>query len=343
MKPMLRLMRDDPFFELDLVACDMHTDPRFGETVREAEADFDVSKIGGITGGDRPQVLGYIAEVFARRMKRKRPDLLMLYGDRGESLAAATVATEMCIPIAHLQGGDRSGTMDNRRRHAISMLSDLHFVSNEQSRNNLYGIIHGIHVVGDSHLDPIFDGDFETMDYIHSCYLDLDPDKPIYIILFHPDPTDPRDDNLIFRNIMDAVDDLERQFVIIYPCSDPGWEKLVKAINWFRGHENIQIHKNLPSRTFLGLMNCADMIIGNSSAGIIEAPYMDLVALNIGNRQKGRLQSNNVINCGHTIQEIKSCFELAEHLGRQHYPYEKLYGNGATGKRIVNILKEWKQ
>tara|TARA_Y100000310_G_C20663773_1_gene806292 strand:+ start:52 stop:723 length:672 start_codon:yes stop_codon:yes gene_type:complete len=223
------------------------------------------------------------------------------------------------------------------------MLSDLHFVSNEQSRNNLYGIIHGIHVVGDSHLDPIFDGDFETMDYIHSCYLDLDPDKPIYIILFHPDPTDPRDDNLIFRNIMDAVDDLERQFVIIYPCSDPGWEKLVKAINWFRGHENIQIHKNLPSRTFLGLMNCADMIIGNSSAGIIEAPYMDLVALNIGNRQKGRLQSNNVINCGHTIQEIKSCFELAEHLGRQHYPYEKLYGNGATGKRIVNILKEWKQ
>ena len=338
-RPMLRLMRDDPEFDLDLVTCDMHHREEFGDTWREVKEDFpDYNSISPRKGWTRPEELGSIARDMAIGLEDRRPDLLMLYGDRGESLAAAMVATEMCIPIAHLQGGDTSGTMDDRRRHAISQLSTLHFVSNTQSYCGVTDreIFDNVYEVGDSHLDPIFDVDYDTPSQV---MMDLDlNNNPIIIVLHHPDPTDRIDDNLYFRNIMDAIDDPEKQFVLIYPCSDPGWEKVVQSILWFRGHENIQIHKNLPSRTFLGLMNIADCIVGNSSAGIIEAPYLDLPCVNVGDRQDGRLHADNVQHADHQVECIEVAFQTACKLKP---PFKKLYGNGATGKRIIAHLKEW--
>ena len=333
-------MRDDPFFQLDLVACDMHLDERFGHTIREIEEDFEVSSLATVPAS-RPRELGYLASSIARHLEVNKPDLLMLYGDRGESLAAALVATELCIPIAHLQGGDLSGTMDNRRRRAISQLSDIHFVSNTASCTRVkyhLGRMGNVHVVGDSHLDPIYDGDFDTMDQVCKD-LNLMRDFPIVIVLHHPDPTDSVDGYRYIQNIMDAIVGHRRQFVMIYPCSDPGWERCVQALKYFEVLGSVQIHKNLPSRQFLGLMNIASCIIGNSSCGIIEAPYADLACVNVGNRQKGRLCSNNVIHAGAGVDEIRTAFELALKLKP---PFDKLYGNGATGKRIVNILNEWK-
>jgi len=350
MKPMLRLIRDDPYFELDFVAGDMHLREDFGNTLDEIQDEFDVTPLELAyklpdTKYHRACQISYHTELVAKHLEKSEPDLLMLYGDRGETLAAAIAALEFNVPIAHLQGGDTSGTMDDRRRRAITALADLHFVSHDKAADSVSDQLNladdRIFVVGDSHLDPIFDGELYSMDKVMK-ELTLMRDFPIIIVLFHPDPTDPRDDNLTFHNIMDAIDDIDKQFVIIYPCSDPGWKKIVKAIHWFDEHPNIQIYKNLPSPLFLGLMNCASVIVGNSSCGLIEAPYMDLPCVNVGNRQKGRLQSTNVINVGHTSHEIDSGFQLAMYLKRNHMPFEKPYGNGATGKRIVNILKrEW--
>jgi|TARA_Y100000310_G_scaffold345664_1_gene467925 UDP-N-acetylglucosamine 2-epimerase (non-hydrolysing)/GDP/UDP-N,N'-diacetylbacillosamine 2-epimerase (hydrolysing) len=339
MRPMLRLMRDDPDIRLHILACDMHTNKEFGRTISEIEEDFEC--IFPIISSDiRLYGLGGIATLVARHLTAHKTDLLMLYGDRGESLAAAMVATEMCIPIAHLQGGDNSGTMDNRRRYALTQLADINFVSNEQAeecvKDTTYPGQASIHVVGDSHLDPIFEKDYDDKLKIMQ---DLDlHDGPIIIVLHHPDPTDKFSGYEYIHRIMDAIDDVGRQIVMIYPCSDPGWEGVVEAINWFKGHENIQIHKNLPSRTFLGLMNIADCIVGNSSCGIIEAPYLDLPCVNVGHRQDGRLRGDNVIQASHKVSNIGSAFAWAM---EARPPFEKLYGNGATGKRIINHLKEW--
>jgi GDP/UDP-N,N'-diacetylbacillosamine 2-epimerase (hydrolysing) len=342
MRPMLRLMRDSEEFELDLVACDMHTDERFGDTVTEMDREFQPIRLVNDPGLTRPEQISEIASNMATFLESHRPDLLMLYGDRGESLAAAMVATEMCIPIAHLQGGDRSGTMDDRRRHAISHLADLHFVSNEDSGRYLAGImpikaVPNIKLVGDSHLDPIFEMDYLTK--AETCgELELDPMMEKYIVLLHPDPTSPIDDDLVLANIMDAIDSIERQIVMIYPCSDPGWEKVVKQIHWYNGHQNIQIFKNLPSRTFLGLLAAADCIVGNSSCGLIEAPYLDTPCVNVGHRQDGRLCPESVWNCNHKTDQIEAAFDAARYA---QPPFKKLYGNGATGKRIINHLKEY--
>jgi GDP/UDP-N,N'-diacetylbacillosamine 2-epimerase (hydrolysing) len=342
MRPMLQLIRDDPDIDLRLTACDMHTSPsEFGSSLDEIKEEFEVWPIAWDSGKcERSQYLGHLTTCLWREFSAFKPDLLMLYGDRGESLAAAMVATEMCIPIAHLQGGDTSGTMDNRRRYAISALADLHFVSTEKAANNLWnkvGLTTNVHVVGDSHLDPIF-----LVDYAHTAEvyaaLNLETDKPVFIVLHHPDPTDRIPGSQYLTNIMDAIDDPDRQIVIIHPCSDPGWQGVVAATNWYRGHPNIQIHKNLPSRMFLGLMAIADCIVGNSSCGLIEAPYLDLPCINVGNRQNGRLQSDNVISCEHSVKGIEFAFEMACQLKP---PFKKLYGNGAAGIRILNHVKEW--
>jgi UDP-N-acetylglucosamine 2-epimerase len=168
--------------------------------------------------------------------------------------------------------------------------------------------------------------------------LDLDLTKPIIIILHHPDPTDRIPGERYINNIMDAIDDIDRQIVMIYPCNDPGWERVVKAIEWYRGHPNVQIHKNLPSRMFLGLMAIADGIIGNSSCGIIEAPYLDLPCVNVGKRQDGRLRGDNVVQASHKVSNIEAGLACALKLKS---PFKKLYGNGATCIRILNHVKEW--
>ena len=339
MRPMLRTMRDDPDFDLSLIACGMHLNDNFGYTVKEIEEDFQIDYLIPPELEERPAYLGSVARNLAAKFEWKRPDLLILYGDRGESLAAAMVATEMCIPIAHLQGGDISGTMDDRRRYAITALADLHFVSCTESAKEVWkaGAKSNVFEVGDSHLDPIFNMEYETRDTIYSM-LDLDPKKPIFIVLHHPDPIDRTSGYQYIHSIMDALDDLDRQFVMIYPCDDPGWEKCVKAIEWFKGHDNIQIHKNLPSRTFLGLMAAASCIVGNSSAGIIEAPYLDLPCINVGNRQHGRLRSNNVVDASNFVDIASAWHDIQESM---RPPYEKLYGNGATGLRIIEQLREW--
>lgn len=340
MRPMLRAMRDDPFFELDLVACDMHANKMSGGSLNEITEDFRVSVIPSTE--IHVDNLGKIATYFSMYWEDAKPDLLMLYGDRGESLAAAMIATELCIPIAHLQGGDISGTMDDRRRDAITALSDLHFVSHKEASYRVVatlGSSANVYIVGDSHIDPILFNDYDDAASVAE-HLSLDPSQQIVIVLHHPDPTDRIDGGRYISNIMDAIDDgIERQIVMIYPCSDPGWKDVVRAIDWYRGHPNIQIHKNLPSRTFLGLMAIADCIVGNSSCGIIEAPYLGLPAVNVGHRQDGRLCSDNIYHATHEVYSIEDAFFRATHEVRP--PYKQLYGTGNTGDAIIRYLKEW--
>jgi GDP/UDP-N,N'-diacetylbacillosamine 2-epimerase (hydrolysing) len=334
---MLRGMRDDPYFQLDLVACDMHGGELAGGSLNEITEDFKVSVIAD--SGSHIDNIGRIALYLASYWEMRKPDLVVLYGDRGEVLSAAMMATELCIPIAHLQGGDTSGTMDDRRRDAIADLSSMHFVSCKKSQSKLLArsIQGNMYIVGDSHLDPIISHDYADTAEVYAS-LNLETDKPVVIVLHHPDPTDPTSGAEYTSRIMDAIDNMDRQLVLIHPCNDTGYEDCVKALNWYRGHDNIQIHKNLPSRLFLGLMAISDCIVGNSSCGIIEAPYLDLPCVNVGHRQRGRLRSNNVIDVGSNVHQIEKAFFDARNLIG---PFDKPYGDGSTGEKIITHIKEW--
>src|ERR1700689_768677 len=198
MKPMLRLLRDDPAFELQLVVTDQHVSERFGRTVQEIETEFPVAAAVDMDQKDdkpesRARALGICLQGMADTLARLKPDLCVPYGDRGEVLAAATAATALNIPIAHIQGGDISGSQDEIIRHAVTKLSHLHFPSTEESAERIRRMGEEdwrIHVVGDNHIDLIAAGEYaQPAEVMRELGLDLT--HPVIVVLQHSETTAP--------------------------------------------------------------------------------------------------------------------------------------------------------
>jgi len=344
MKPMLTLLRDDPHFDLCLVATDMHLRHEFGHTVDEIKKDFpnvreEILYDTGRTAASRVWALGDLQSEMSSIFEIKKPDCLVLFGDRGESLVAATAALHMSIPIANIQGGDRTGGIDNSIRFAISAMSTYHFVSCQDSEYRLQlssgrqrSRMPNIYIVGDLHIDAIL-----NMNKTH----EPEGGPGIIIVIYHPETGpggfNPREG---ITEVLDAIFPLrieKRKVVCIYPCSDPGYKDIVSVLEELPVGGNISVHKNMEQDDFLNLLSRADLIVGNSSCGIIEAPYLGVPAVNVGNRQRGRLRCGNTMDCGTRSHDIRLCIEAAHRLKR---PFDRPYGDGHAGEKIVNILRE---
>ena len=349
MKPMLEALKNTPEIELQLVVTDQHLNPSFGMTVNEVEKDFSVAakvdmKQEGGELKDRSKALGVCVMGLTDVFERLRPDLCILYGDRGEVLSAALVATTMRVPIVHLQGGDLSGSIDDQMRHAITKLSHLHLVSNNLSAQRIIRMGEEpsrVHVIGDNHIDSIVKGNYAGSEKI-SMELDLDLTKPILVVLQHSETTEPDKSYQQMVETLSAVSDFNGQTVVIYPCSDSGYQGVVTAINEFEHLKNFRIRKNLDAEIFWGLLGVASVLIGNSSAGIVETPCFGLPAINIGRRQIGRLCADNVLHVSHSRDEIyfaiKKCLcddlfisKAAECINP--------YGDGTAGEKAANLIK----
>lgn len=349
MFPMLRAIQDDPGLRLSLIVTDQHLNQRFGNTVDEVTRDFPVvTPIDlGQTGGsprERTRALGTgltkMADVFADLA----PDLLVLYGDRGESVIAAVAAINLGIPIAHIQGGDVSGNVDEPVRHAITKLAHLHFPSNEESAARISAMGEEdwrIRVVGDNHVDPIVAGTYTSAAVVRRRY-DVPEGARPFILIYHPETTSHRDGHADMRRILETVLAGGRRTIIIYPCSDQGYEEILRAIGEVEGGPNVSVHKNIEAPDFHGLLAIAAALIGNSSAGLIETPYLGIPAINIGGRQKGRRHAENVIHCGHDADEIAAALAMvvgdgafAERVATCSRPF----GDGMAYQRIVDALR----
>lgn len=346
MKSILTLLRDDPYFDLCLVATDMHLSEEFGYTIDEVDKDFpDTVRIKlkdtGRELASRAWALGELQSSLVTEFEAQGPDCIVLFGDRGESLVAATAALHMSIPIAHIQGGDRTGGIDDSIRFAISAMSTHHFVSCNNSADELEDTVlnpENIRIVGDLHIDAI-----RCMNKTPDGNKTHEPEggPGIIIVIYHPETGpgafDPGDG---MREITEAIAltaDWDNRVVIIYPCSDPGCKDIVEVIESFPSDYRLQVHKNMEQDDFLNLLSRAELIVGNSSCGIIEAPYLGISAVNVGNRQRGRLRCGNTMDCGTKSHDIKLCVEAAHRLKR---PFEQPYGDGHAGEKIVDILRE---
>ena len=349
MRPMLRAIADDPKLRLSLIVTDQHINPAFGATVSEIERDFVVAAAVDMeqTGGrsrDRARALGVCATRMAEVLADLKPDILVLYGDRGEVLATAMVAINLGIPIAHLQGGDISGNVDEPMRHAVTKLSHIHFTSNEDSAARIRALgeeERRIHVVGDNHVDPIVAGSFSDAAKVRRRY-DIKEDARPIIVLYHPETTRLRDGYGDMRCILEAVLARGIRTVVIYPCSDRGYDDIVCAIEEVRNHPNASVHMNIEAPDFHGLLAIAAAIVGNSSAGLIETPYFPVPAINVGERQKGRKNVENVIHCRCDREDVAKALDtalgdaqFAERVARCGRPF----GDGRAYLRIVESLK----
>lgn len=351
--PLMREIADDSSLELQILLGDMHASRKFGSTANEVKDFFPKSKITltdiGSGRGDTPVIraenLGVCLAKAARILKKLSPDIVLVHGDRGEHLMVAFAAQNLGIPVAHTQGGDISGNIDDIIRHAITKLAHLHFPETQESAERILKMGEEpwrVRVVGSTYVDRIKNGEYTLAQTAREKY-GLGRDEKYLIVLFHPDTYLSRQENYrVAKNVMDAVHSFGVNSVVVYPCSDPGYEGVIKAIQERRAPIRFRVFKNIPNFDFLGLMSEASVFIGNSSSAIIEAPYFKLPAVNVGKRQEGRARERNVVDADYTVSDIKKKIKYAltdrsfrASLASCGYRL----GDGTAGKKIVSVLQ----
>jgi GDP/UDP-N,N'-diacetylbacillosamine 2-epimerase (hydrolysing) len=311
MKTMLHTIDKSDKMHLSLIVTDQHVNSKFGYTVSEIERDFSIAAIVDMEqeGGSphqRSRALGTCLTKITDVLTDILPDIIILYGDRGEVLSTALAAVTLRIPIAHIQGGDVSGNVDEVMRHAITKLSHIHFPSTKNSQKRILSMGEEswrVCVSGDNHIDAIVAGNFTSKDVLQQRY-NIDTNMSPIIVLLHPETTRLRDGYVDMKILMDAVLEENRRTFVIYPCSDHGYEDIIRAINEYKYFKGVSIHKNIDAEDFWGLMDMSSLMIGNSSAGLIETPYCHIPAINLGQRQNEREHSNNVIHADFNYNKI---------------------------------------
>ena len=347
--PTMEAIQRSHELSLQLVVTDQHLYDRFGKTVTEVEARFPVAAAidmeqEGDSNEDRARAVGRCLTKAAEVLADLSPDILLVIGDRGEVFAACIAAHNMRVAIAHVQGGDISGSLDEPVRHAITKLAHLHFPSTQASADRIIAMGEEpwrVHVAGDTHIDQVFLGDITPEAALRSTYSVPNGD-PFLLVLQHSDSTVPDMAAKHMAETVAAVEATGIRALLVYPCSDQGFEGIISEIEKASGTPNISVHRNIPAPDFIGLEKLATCIVGNSSAALIEAPYFGLPSVNVGERQKGRERVANVMDVPYDRRAIQAAIErgisdtvLRDSLVTVNPPF----GDGTAYSRITEVLE----
>lgn len=347
-RPIVRLVDEDPELRYSLLVVSQHLLPTFGYSVEEIEregieiSDRLYSILDGYTPATMAKSTGVLMLSLTDSFVRLRPDWVLVLGDRGESLAAAYVAATMNIPVAHVQAGERSGNIDGMTRHAITRFANLHFASGPEAAERLARMGEEefrIHTVGAPQLDELLHGELASREEVAERF-ELDLDRPVLLVLQHPVTEQFGEGVEQMRETLEAVCELEQQTVLIFPNSDAGSEDVRRMIERYH-RPFMRVERNLPHRLYGGLMRVASAIVGNSSSGIIEAPLMELPAVNIGERQRERARAGNVIDVPHDRRAIADALRraISPDFRTQMNGESPYVGDGHVSERIVEILR----
>jgi len=352
LRPVLEGIRRAPDFDLVLFVAGMHLDAGFGSTWREIEADgFAIAeRIAMLEPGDSPEAVaastGRGVEGFAHAFARQRPDLLVVLGERFEMLAAAVAALPFALPVAHIHGGEVSeGAMDNQIRHAITKLAHLHFASAEVHARRIAQMGEEpwrIHAVGGPGLDRVATLEPLSREALGR-ELDVPADGPWLLVTFHPVTLEYRDTTSHVDELLAALEKTDGTLVITYPNADTSGRFIIERLEEFAARHpgRCRLSRNLGDRLYLSLLRHADVMVGNSSSGLIEAPSFSLPVVNIGARQRGRLRGANVIDVEPERGEILRGIEAAQApaFRARARAAANPYGDGHAAPRIVEVLR----
>lgn len=334
----------------EFIVIGMHLRPEFGHTVDLIKKDnFPiVAEIDSLGAEDTPEetvtYIGRTVIACADILQKKRPDILLLLGDRGEQLAGAIAAASMGIPIAHLHGGESSGTIDDAFRHSITHMADLHCTSAQTHADavvRMRGNDKGVFVVGAAALDTIrlLKPTPKEVLFLQNTF---DPALPLLVFVQHPDMLDPLETREQITRSLKALESFAGNILVLGANADAGGRQFNKMLQAFAtGGPHRKYCMNVPHETFLSWLSFADLLVGNSSSGIIEAASFHLPVVNIGDRQRGRLQSGNVIDVPYDAMKIQATIQRAltdATFKTQVRSVSNAYGDGRTAARIVAIL-----
>ncbi len=340
--------------ELKVVVTGAHLSPTYGETYKIIENHgYDIIKLETLLSTDtlsgRSKSLGIQIMGLTDIVSRERPDWLLVLGDREESLSTASVGAYMNIPVAHICGGDRVvGNIDDSVRHAVTKLAHLHFPTTKENGDRILKMGEEpwrVHVVGNPALDSIRKQPDLSYDYINGKLgTKLSSDKPFILLIKHPLSSEIKKSAEQMRVTLEAVAELGYETVLTYPNSDSGSYEMIKVIEeYIEKYDFIKAFKTLPRDIFVNLQRKAALLLGNSSSGILEAPFLKLPVVNVGNRQKQRQHSENVIFVPHNKERIKEAINKAifdEDFKQICKNCSNPYGDGYSGERIARIIAE---
>jgi UDP-N-acetylglucosamine 2-epimerase (hydrolysing) len=340
LKSLMNRLRSDDGFELHVFVTGMHMLTKYGYTCEEVEkANFrNIYKFINQNASDgMDHILSKTISGLSDYVKEIKPDLIVVHGDRVEALAGAAVGALNNILVGHIEGGEVSGTVDELIRHSVSKLSHIHFVANEEAKTRLVQlgeVSNAVHVIGSPDVDVMNSNVLPSIGEVKRYY---GFDFPEYsVLMFHPVTTEHEDLQRQISTVVDQVIKSGLNYVVIYPNNDLGTDIILGEYRRLAGLGQIRIYPSMRFEYFLTLLKNARFIIGNSSAGVREAPHFGVPAINLGTRQHNRVQCNNVLNVEIEAVKIKLAIENVKAKPRQTYT---LFGNGGSDERFYGILK----
>ncbi len=354
MSRLMRLIEEDTDFRLQIIATNMHLSPEFGETYKEIEADgFTIDKKVPIlsssdTANATAKSVGIGIEGFADAYEVLKPDMIMVLGDRYEILAAVSAALFYKIPVIHLYGGDLTeGAYDDAIRHAITKMSHLHFTSTEEYRRRVIQMGEQpdtVFYVGALGCDNVRHVPLLTKEELEKS-LKFQLDRNTILVTFHPVTMENHTAEIQFKELLSAIDRVDDLRVIFtMPNSDTDGRIIISLIKKYvdENPERTTWFSSLGMKRYLSALQYIGGVVGNSSSGIVEVPSFHIPTVNIGDRQKGRIAADSVINCLPELNDIVCALKKIRQIGHIESlknisnPYEK----PDTAESILRVLKE---
>jgi UDP-hydrolysing UDP-N-acetyl-D-glucosamine 2-epimerase len=351
-KSLLRAVAKHPDLELCLVAGASAMLHRFGNVRSLMETDgFHVdATVYSIVEGETPTTMakstGLAILELATLFENLKPDVVLTVADRFETLATAVAASYMNIPLAHTQGGEVTGSIDESVRHAITKLAHIHFPATQLAAQNVIRMGEDpatVHWTGCPAMDIVAEIDLALPADIFERYKgvgpELDPGKPYMVVLQHPVTTEYGKGFQQIRETIQAVVQFDIQTVWLWPNVDAGSDDVSKGLRMFREQQQpakIHFYRNFSVEDYARLIANCRCLVGNSSSAIREGAFLGVPAVNIGTRQSGREHGENVIHAGYDEAQIATA--IRRQIEHEHYPLSHMFGDGKAGQRIADIL-----
>jgi len=315
LKPLMRAVSEHEAFDCSIFATGMHTLRQYGYTVNEVhKAGFAQVHVymNQHVGDHMEMVLANTIMGLSRYVHEHQPDMLVIHGDRVEALAGAIVGALSNTLVSHIEGGERSGTIDELIRHAVSKLAHLHFVANDEARTRLLQmgeLDESVFVIGSPDIDAMMSKGLPSLADTKRRY-EIGFEN-YGVLLYHPVTTDVANMPRNAKAVVDAVLASERDYVVIYPNNDAGTQAIFAEYQRLEGNPRFRVFPSISFECFLTLMKNAQFVIGNSSAGIREAPVYGKYSINIGDRQASRYMSPSILNVAHEVGPIVNAIRHA--------------------------------
>ncbi|NVO08514.1 MAG: UDP-N-acetylglucosamine 2-epimerase (hydrolyzing) [Bacteroidales bacterium] len=347
-KPILQKLKQDPFFEIYLVVTGICLLETHGKDVNYIKQDgfkidaeipmFDAN--GEDTGAEMVRSMSRVMTGLVNELEKAKPDIVLSGFDIGGNFAVTVAAAHMNIPIAHIQGGEVTGSIDESIRHAMSKFAHIHFPATELSKQRLIRMGEhpdSIYVVGCPSIDVLVNTPVLPREKVEE-YLKVDLSKPTLLMIQHPVTTEWMNSFDQIKETIEAIKESKVQCIVLLPNNDAGYSKIIEFIK----SNDVKWFPSLPTDIFINLYRNVSALIGNSSSGIHETPTLKIPTINIGTRQQGRERAGNVIDVPNNKTKIVEAIKKAvfdEDFRKYVRSLENPYGNGTSAEQIVKILK----